>query len=196
MTPARTTTQLWLVRHGPTEWSRDGRHTGRTDVPLLPDGEHEAAALAPRLGAVRFDRVLVSPLLRARRTAELAGFPDAEQEPLLQEWDYGSYEGLTRAQIREQVPGWTAWSHPMPGGETLADVAARARAALERVAALDCDRVLLVAHGHLLRILATVWIQAAPELAERLLLDPATVSVLGEDRGTAVIERWNDRADR
>jgi probable phosphoglycerate mutase len=188
-------TELWLVRHGPTEWSSNGRHTGRTDIPLTEVGEKEAAALAPRLAAVRFDRVLVSPLQRARRTAELAGFPDGEIEPLLQEWDYGDYEGLTRRQIREHVPGWTAWSHPMPGGESLEQVAQRACDVFDRVAEGGEGRVLLVAHGHFLRILATRWMDTDPRLAERLALDPATISVLGYDRGTPVVQRWNDHPD-
>ncbi len=185
--------ELWLVRHGPTEWSANGRHTGRTDIPLTDVGEQEARALAPRLADVRFDRVLVSPLQRARRTAELAGFPDAEVEPLLQEWDYGDYDGLTRAQIRESVPGWTPWTHPMPGGESLEQVAERACTVFDRLSGLDAERVLLIAHGHFLRILATRWIDQEPQLAERLALDPATVSVLGHDRGTPVVHRWNDR---
>lgn len=205
-------TQLWVVRHGPTAWSEAGRHTGRTDIPLTVEGEREARALAPRLAAAQrerpFDDVLASPLQRARRTAELAGFGHARPEPLAVEWDYGDYEGLTRAQIREQVPGWSPWSHPaLPGGEHLDDVAKRAAtllAALRLTSGPDgadgpdsADgpgeerRVLLFAHGHFLRILAATWIGQEPQLAAGLALDPATISVLGLDRGTPVIERWN-----
>ena len=183
---------LWVVRHGPTEWSEAGRHTGRTDLPLTPEGERAASALGPRLAGVRFDRVLTSPLQRARHTAELAGFPAAEQEPLAVEWDYGDYEGLTRAEIRAQVPDWTPWTHSdMPHGERLADVAARSAELVARVRAAPAERVLLFAHGHLLRLLAVTWIDAPWPLAERLALDPATIGVLGWDRGTPVIDRWN-----
>lgn len=191
-------TQLWVVRHGPTEWSVAGRHTGRTDVPLTPEGEREAQALAPRLVAAQrerpFDDVLTSPLRRARRTAELAGFPAARPEPLAVEWDYGDYEGLTRAQIREGRPDWSPWTDPaMPGGEHLDDVAKRGVALLASLAVDDEDerRVLLFAHGHFLRILAATWIGQESQLAGSLALDPATISVLGHDRGARVIERWN-----
>jgi probable phosphoglycerate mutase len=197
-------TQIWLVRHGATQWSLAGRHTGLTDLPLTPEGEAAARSLAPRLAGVRFDLVLTSPLQRARRTAELAGFADAEVEPLVVEWDYGQYEGLTRAQIREQVPNWSPWGHPaMPGGEHLDDVAKRADAVLERCrsgseAARDGDReageggrVLVFAHGHFLRVLGARYIGQPARLAEHLALDPATVSVLAPDRGTPTIDSWN-----
>ena len=129
---------------------------------------------------------------RARRTAELAGFPDAEVEPRAVEWDYGDYEGRTRAEIRREVPGWSPWTHTaMPHGETLADVAARAGAVVERVRSSGAHDVLLFAHGHLLRMVAVQWIEAAWELAWRLPLEPAHLSVLGWDRGTPVLDRWN-----
>jgi broad specificity phosphatase PhoE len=185
-------TRLWIVRHGPTEWSTAGKHTGSTDIPLTDEGEREATALRDRLAGVHFGLVLTSPLQRARRTAELAGFPDAEVEPRAVEWDYGDYEGRTRAEIRRQVPGWSPWTHPdMPHGETLAQVAARARAVVDRVRAAGASDVLLFAHGHLLRMVAVSWIDAPSELAWRLPLEPAHLSVLGWDRGTAVIDRWN-----
>ena len=110
--------ELWVVRHGETEWSRDGRHTSVTDLPLTDEGEEAAAALSPRLAEVEFDLVLTSPRRRARRTAELAGFADAEVDDDLVEWAYGDYEGATTAEIREDVPGWTVWTHAVPGGET------------------------------------------------------------------------------
>ncbi len=185
-------TQIWVVRHGATSWSASGRHTGRTDLELTAEGEAAARRLAPRLADVRFDAVFASPLRRARRTAELAGFPDAAIEPPAFEWDYGDYEGLTREQIRESVPGWTPWSVPaMPHGESLDDVAARARSVLGTLGALGAELVLLFAHGHFLRIMATQYLGQPPVLAEHLALDPATISVLGPDRGTAVLQRWN-----
>jgi probable phosphoglycerate mutase len=185
-------TRLWIVRHGPTEWSTAGKHTGSTDIPLTDEGEREAVALRDRLAGVHFGLVLTSPLQRARRTAQLAGFPDAEVEPRAVEWDYGDYEGRTRAEIRREVPGWSPWTHPdMPHGETLAQVAARARAVVDRVQASGDPDVLLFAHGHLLRMVAVSWIDAPWDLAWRLPLEPAHLSVLGWDRGTAVVDRWN-----
>jgi probable phosphoglycerate mutase len=184
--------RLWIVRHGPTEWSSSGRHTGRTDVPLTEEGEREAATLRDRLKGVDFGLVLTSPLQRARRTAELAGFPDAEPEPLAREWDYGDYEGLTRAEIRQEIPGWSPWTHPdMPNGERLDQVADRASQVVERVRLSAVEDVLLFAHGHLLRMVAVTWIDAVWPMAWRLPIDPARVSILGWDRGTAVLERWN-----
>jgi probable phosphoglycerate mutase len=185
-------TRLWIVRHGPTEWSSVGKHTGSSDIPLTAEGEREAAALRERLAGTSFGLVLTSPLQRARRTAELAGFPDADLEPRAVEWDYGDYEGRTRAEIRRQVPGWSPWTHPdMPHGETLGDVAARAAGVVERARGAGVADVLLFAHGHLLRMVAVGWIDAPWELAWRLPLEPAHLSVLGWDRGTAVIESWN-----
>jgi broad specificity phosphatase PhoE len=183
--------KLWVVRHGATAWSASGRHTGRTDVPLSPDGERAARALETRLHDVRFDLVLASPLQRARRTAELAGFPAAQVEPRATEWDYGDYEGLTRAQIRERVPGWSPWTHPMAGPEQLMDVAARADAVIARVLGAAAQRALLVAHGHFLRILAARWVQAEPAFGRRIELEPAGLGVLGWDRESSVITRWN-----
>jgi broad specificity phosphatase PhoE len=184
--------RLWIVRHGPTEWSTQGKHTGSTDIPLTAEGEREAVALRDRLAGVGFGLVLTSPLQRARRTAELAGFPDAELAPRAVEWDYGDYEGRTRAEIRQEVPGWSPWTHPqMPHGENLADVAARARAVADRVRGAGVPDVLLFAHGHLLRMVAVSWIEAPWDLAWRLPLEPAHLSVMGWDRGTAVVDRWN-----
>jgi broad specificity phosphatase PhoE len=184
--------RLWIVRHGPTEWSSSGRHTGRTDVPLTAEGEREAAALRGRLSGVDFALVLTSPLQRARRTAELAGFADAEVEPLAREWDYGDYEGRTRAEIRREIPGWSPWTYPdMPNGERLDQVAERAAKLIERVLSGGAGDVLLFAHGHLLRMVGVTWIDAPWPLAWRLPIDPATVSVLGWDRGTAILQRWN-----
>lgn len=185
--------EVWVVRHGPTQWSAAGRHTGRTDVPLTDEGEAEALAVKWRLDAVDFDVRMVSPLVRARRTAELAGVTDADVEPLVQEWDYGQAEGLTRAEMREKVgePGWTVWSGELPGGETLADVAARADRVVDLLRERTRERALVVAHGHFLRILAVRWCGLDAHLAEHLELDPARVCVLAQDRGTPTIRSWN-----
>jgi probable phosphoglycerate mutase len=185
--------EIWLVRHGATEWSAQGRHTGRTDLPLTPDGERAAVALRDRLAGVRFDLRLVSPLLRARRTAELAGVVDAEVEPRTREWDYGDYEGLTRAEIcaRLGVDHWSPWDDPVAGGETLADVAARADEAAVLLRARTGERAVVVAHGHFLRILAARWCGLDAGAGAHLELEPASVSVLGSDRGTPTIRHWN-----
>lgn len=182
--------ELWLVRHGATEWSTNGRHTSVTDLPLLPEGEDAARALAPRLAEVDFAEVLTSPRLRARRTAELAGFPDAVVEPDLVEWDYGDYEGVTTAEIREQVPGWSVWTHPVPGGESAAEVTARLDRLLARLEAVD-GTVLLVAHGHTLPALTARWLGLAVGEGRHFALDTSTVSVLGRHREQAVVKRWN-----
>jgi probable phosphoglycerate mutase len=185
-----TTREVWLIRHGPTEWSRDHRHTSVTDLPLLPEGEREAGELAERLAAVRFDLVLTSPRLRARRTAELAGFPDAEVDDDLAEWAYGDYEGITTEEIRETVPGWTVWSHPSPGGETADAVAARLDRVIERVRAVD-GASLVFGHGHALRVFAARWLDLPAADGRHFRLDTATVSALGHERESPVLLRWN-----
>ena len=182
--------QVWMVRHGATEWSRSGRHTGTTDLPLLPEGEKDARALRDRLSGVDFARVLTSPLQRARRTAELAGFPDAAVDRDLVEWGYGDYEGITTEEIRRSVPGWTVWTHPSPGGDTLGDVSRRLDRLLSRVREVD-GTVLLVGHGHSLRALAARWLGLQVQDGRLLTLDTGTISVLGYERETAVVERWN-----
>ncbi|NYJ00493.1 putative phosphoglycerate mutase [Nocardioides thalensis] len=182
--------ELWLVRHGPTEWSRAGRHTSVTDLPLLADGEQDAVAAGKRLAEVDFAQVLTSPRARARRTAELAGFADAEVDEDLVEWAYGDYEGLTTPEIRASVPGWTVWTHPSPGGETAAQVATRLDRVVARARAVD-GRTLVFAHGHSLRVLAARWLGLAPSEGRLLRLDTATVSVLGFERETPVVLRWN-----
>lgn len=180
-----------LARHGETEWSRTHRHTSRTDVPLTDDGRAQAAALRDALAGREFDLVLTSPLLRARQTCELAGFADeALVDGDLAEWDYGEYEGRTTADIRTEVPGWTAWTHGAPGGESAADVGARVDRVLDVLRAGDGD-ALVFAHGHVLRVLAARWIAQPPELGRSLRLDTATTSELGYERETPVILRWN-----
>lgn len=182
--------ELWIVRHGETEWSRSGRHTSHTDLPLTEAGEAAARALAVRLSGTRFDLVLTSPMQRARRTAELAGFADAETDKDLAEWEYGDYEGLTTPQIREQVPGWTVWTKPCPGGETAAEVGER----LDRVASrvrVSAGRVLVFGHGHASRVLAMRWLGLEVHGGRMLRLDPATVSVLGWEHESPAVATWN-----
>ena len=181
--------EIWVVRHGETEWSRDGRHTSVTDLPLTETGEEAATALAPRLAEVEFDLVLTSPRQRARRTAELAGFADAEVDDDLVEWAYGDYEGVTTAEIRKDVPGWTIWTHPVPGGETAEQVSAR----LDRVVARarEHDRTLVFAHGHSLRVLTARWVEQPADHGQFYRLDTSTVSVLGFERDHPALLKWN-----
>ena len=185
--------ELWLLRHGATEWAQNGRHTGRTDLPLLPQGETEARALAPVLARQRFAAVLVSPLQRARRTAELAGLgAHARICPDLQEWDYGRYEGITTAEIRAQVPGWTVWSHGCPDGESSPQVEARCQRVIALAESLgNGGAVALVAHGHILRSLAGTWLGLGPGGGALLNLNTATLSVLGHERERRTVVRWN-----
>jgi broad specificity phosphatase PhoE len=181
---------LYLVRHGETEWSRAGRHTSTTDLPLLPDGEEAARALAPRLAACTFAHVLTSPRLRARRTAELAGFPDAVVDEDLVEWAYGDYEGATTAQIREGDPDWTIWDGVTPGGETSEQVTERLDRVIDRVRSRDGD-TLVFGHGHCLRALSARWVGEPVRHGRHLLLSTATLSQLGDDRGAPVVVHWN-----
>jgi broad specificity phosphatase PhoE len=183
---------VWLARHGETEWARLGRHTGRTDVPLTDTGRAQAAALGRRLAGHAFALVLTSPLSRAVETTAIAGFGGvAVADRDLREWDYGELEGRLTEDIREDYPGWTIWRGPWPGGETLDDVAARADHVLERIAGAQGD-VLVVSHGHLLRVLAARWLGMAPTSGGLFALGTATVSVLGHEHETPVIEVWNE----
>jgi len=183
-----------VVRHGATEWSLAGRHTGRTDLPLLPDGWRQAEQLGGRLAGHRFALVLTSPLQRAAETCALAGFGDVARPcPDLCEWDYGAYEGRTTDEIRAQRPGWSIWSGGVPGGETLAEVARRADRVVALARATPGD-VLAFAHAHLLRVVAARWIGLEPTAGALLVLRPATISVLGWERETPVVVRWNDAA--
>lgn len=189
-TPGPDDVELWVVRHGETEWSRDGRHTSHTELDLTPEGEEVARRLADRLEGVRFDEVLTSPRLRARRTAELAGYADAEFVEDLTEWDYGDYEGITTPEIREHVPGWTVWSHPSPGGETAEEVSRRMDRVVERVQAHG-GRTLVFSHGHASRALAARWLGQPVQEGRLFSLDTATISVLGHERESPVVARWN-----
>ena len=182
--------ELWLIRHGETAWSRMRQHTGRTDLPLTPEGESAATALAPRLAGVHFDDVLSSPLRRAWHTAELAG-TTPEPEPRAVEWDYGDYEGATTADIRKVHPGWRVWQGPVPNGETLHQVAERADAVIRRVREQARERVLLFSHGHFSRVVGMRWLGRDPALGEQFRMDTATISVLGWDRGLPIVQRWN-----
>ena len=183
--------ELVLVRHGQTEWSREGRHTGRTDVELTPEGEADASALAERLASRAFGLVLTSPLVRASRTAALAGL-DAQVEPDLVEWDYGPEEGRTTEQARETRPGWSVWDDTGLG-ETLEQVAERQRRVLERVRpVLEREQdACLVAHGHSLRILAACWLGLAPGAGQQLVLSAGSVSTLGYEHGCPAVLTWN-----
>ena len=185
--------ELYLVRHGETEWSRARRHTGRTDVPLSPVGEAEARALGEHLAGLQVDLVLSSPLARAVTTARLAGFGSRlRTTPALLEFDYGDYEGMTSAQIRAWRPGWDLFRDGCPGGETPPAVAARARRLLEEVAA-DDRRTILFGHGHQLRILAACFLGLPPDAARHLFLGTASVSALGREHDWPAILLWNEQ---
>jgi probable phosphoglycerate mutase len=185
--------EIWLVRHGETEWSRSGAHTGRTDIPLTDAGRVQAEAIGRRLAGRRFGLVLTSPLARAQETCRLAGYGACAQvDGNLREWDYGGYEGRTTAEIRRERPDWSLWRDGVPEGETLAQVAERAERTIARVEpVLAREDVLLFAHGHLLRILAARWAKLAPEEGARLVLGTAALSSLGYERETRAITRWN-----
>ena len=181
---------LTVVRHGATEWSVAGRHTSRTDLPLTRDGERDALSLAERLSGRTYALVLTSPRRRARDTARLAGYPNAVVDDNLVEWDYGSLEGRTTAEVRSEKPGWDPWRDGFAQGETLAHVANRADAVLDRVQRAD-GPVLVFGHAHMLRILAARWVGLAPEFGRHISLDPATVSELAWYREDRVIAQWN-----
>ena len=183
--------EIWLIRHGETAWSLSGAHTGRTDIPLTAAGDRQAEAIGRYLAGRPFALVLTSPLQRAHETCRLAGYSGvARMDPDLREWDYGAYEGRTSAQIQESVPDWTIWTSPVPQGETIQQVAARASRVIERATVAAGD-VALFAHGHLLRILTACWLGLPPDAGRFFALGTASVSVLGYERETRVIARWN-----
>ena len=180
-----------LARHGETEWSATGRHTGLTDIPLTRRGEDQARALAPMLAGHRFALILASPLARAQETARLAGFGDrVVDEPDLVEWDYGDYEGRTTPEIRTEAPGWTIWDGVTPGGETIEQVAARVERVIARCRAAEGD-VLAFAHGHLLRVRAARWCELAPVEGRRFVLGTGTLSRLGWEHAAPALTAWN-----
>jgi broad specificity phosphatase PhoE len=183
--------EIVLARHGETEWSRDGRHTGRTDIPLTENGRRQARLLGEALAEWSFGRVLSSPLERALDTCRLAGLADsAETSDDLLEWDYGEYEGITTPEIRERRPDWYLWRDGCPGGEQPEDVGRRADRVIAELADAQGD-VALFAHGHILRVVAARWLGLGPEAGALLALSTATISVLGYERETRVVRRWN-----
>ncbi|MFD3403834.1 histidine phosphatase family protein [Kribbella sp. NPDC058693] len=190
MTTQERDDRVFLVRHGETEWSRSGRHTSVTDLPLTPEGERVAAGLKERLAGESFDLVLTSPRQRARRTAELAGYPDAVVDDDLVEWNYGDYEGITTADIRKTVPGWTVWDDPVPNGETPAQLTTRLDRVAARIAAVPGD-VLVFGHSHALRGLTARWLELDVTEGRHFVLNTATLSTLGWERGSPAILHWN-----
>ena len=184
--------EVMLVRHGQTEWSQTGQHTGRTDLELLPAGEEQARALAPVLGRVGFDLVLTSPRQRAQRTAELAGLAGGEVDEDLAEWDYGDFEGMTTKEIRAEHPDWSVWHGPWRGGETDAEVAARADRVIARCLKEPTgSKVVLVAHGHILRVLGARWVGAEVQAGRWLTLGTAAVCRLGWEHDYRSLQLWN-----
>ena len=183
---------IWVARHGETEWSLSGRHTGRTDLPLTENGERQALALGGRLGDHPFARVFTSPLARARETARLAGFADrAEVNELLVEYDYGRYEGLTTGQIQAERPGWELFRDGCPGGESPTDIEARMRLFLDWLREPGGD-VLLFGHGHCCRSLAAVYLGRPIDLAGLLKLDAGSLSILGHEHDHRALQLWNE----
>lgn len=182
---------VWLLRHGQTEWSANGRHTGRTDVPLTAAGEDQARALAPLVASLKVDMVLCSPRQRARRTAELAGLAPFDVTDDLREWDYGDFEGRTTADIRREIPDWSIWTGPWAGGESAAQVAERADRLIARLRGSGASRVVLVGHGHFSRVTGARWVGAPVHAGRWLEFDTASWSRLGWDRGVPVLNHWN-----
>ena len=191
--------ELWLVRHGETEWSLSGAHTSRTDIPLTDQGRERAKKLGEYLKGTRFDAVFESPMKRARETCEIAGFGGvAKVEDRLKEWDYGVYEGKTTKEIQQEIPGWSVWKSEIVGGETVDHVGERADGVIGRAlkAAPAGGKVALFAHAHILRILAVRWMGLPAKDGALLVLGTGSVSVLGWERETRVIERWNREFDQ
>jgi broad specificity phosphatase PhoE len=183
--------EVWLIRHAETAWSKAGRHTGRTDIPLTEEGRAHAATLRARLGDTTFAAVFVSPLQRARETAVLAGLGDAAQpRDELLEYDYGDYEGITTDEIRQARPGWYLWRDGVPGGEQPDDVGARADRIIAQALAVDGD-VALVAHGHVLRVIGARWTEQPASFAGRLALGTGALCRLGFEREVRTIRAWN-----
>jgi probable phosphoglycerate mutase len=182
---------VWVLRHGETEWSRDGKHTSRTELDLTAAGVVEATALRPAMDRLGIELTLCSPRLRARRTAELAGLVPFEVTEDLREWDYGEFEGQTTPEILSRYPDWTIWDGPWPGGETAAEVQARADRLIERVRGESAERVALVGHGHFSRVVAARWVTEKVVVGRWLDLDTGTVSQLGWQREDPVLKHWN-----
>jgi broad specificity phosphatase PhoE len=182
--------EIWLVRHGETEWSLTGAHTGSSDIPLTENGRAAAAAIARRLAGRSFSLVLTSPLQRARETCRLAGYGDVAQvDSNLREWSYGDYEGRTTAEVRAERPTWSLWADGPQGGESIQEVALRARAIVRRIETTPGD-VLLFAHGHILLILTACWLGLPPDAGRLFALGTAAIGVLGYERETRVMLGW------
>jgi broad specificity phosphatase PhoE len=191
-------TELWLIRHGETEWSASGKHTSRTDLPLTELGRERAAKLGKYLATTKFAAVLRSPMLRAKQTCEIAGFgAQAVVDDGLKEWDYGVYEGRTSKEIQAEIPGWSVWTSPILGGETVEHVGERADGVIARALAAgeasadDSAKVALFAHAHILRILAARWVGLEARGGSFFALETGSLSVLGWEREARVIVRWN-----
>jgi len=183
--------EIWLIRHGETAWSLSGQHTGRTNIALTDTGRKQARALAAALARQPFDAVLSSPMNRAVETCKLAGLGARMIEmPELHEWDYGIYEGRTTAEIRAAIPDWSVWQSPIPEGENLAQVQARAQSVIERLLTMT-GHVAVFSHAHFLRALAGCWMSGDAAMGAHLYLDTASVSVLGTDHENRAIRRWN-----
>jgi probable phosphoglycerate mutase len=181
---------LWLVRHGETDWSLSGQHTSRTDLPLRPEGERRARQVGEKLHGKKFALALSSPMKRALETARLAGIaPEIDQN--LREWDYGDYEGMTTAEIQKVDPGWTIWTKTPNGGETAAQVAARADHVIARVTQA-AGNVIVFGHGHMLRVLAARWLGLEPQAGRYFALSTGSINVLGEEREIRVVKLWNE----
>ena len=189
--PSDENMKLWLIRHGETEWSLSGAHTSRTDIPLTERGKERATKISDYLAQRKFDLVLTSPLQRARETCRIAGYADVAQiEENLREWDYGTFEGRTTADIRKDQPDWSIWDSPVPEGEPVEHVAARAQKVIDRALQAGGD-VALFAHAHILRILAATWLGLEPRGGRLFALGTGSVSTLGFERETRVISTWN-----
>ena len=186
-------TDLYIVRHGETEWSKSGQHTSVTDLDLTEKGKAEAASLRGWLKPDRFDLVLCSPRRRAQETAQLAGFENFEVDEDLAEWNYGEFEGKTSAEIREFVPGWRIWSDYVPGGEQQDEIITRMTRVMNRVRYSRLKRVIAFGHGHSLRVLATCWISIPISRGSSFPLQTATMSVLGYEKETPALVTWNAR---
>jgi broad specificity phosphatase PhoE len=193
MSHAESLPQVYLARHGGTEWTITRQHTGRSDIPLTPAGEQEARWLIRRLSQCTFDQVLTSPLVRARRTAALAGFSQAISDPDVMEWDYGRYDGLTTAEIKQDNPAWLLFRDGCPGGESVAEAAARADRVVARLRQAG-GRILIFSHGHFLRLLAARWLGMPALCGQSFVLDTASLSILGYEhtRDEPVIRLWNE----
>ncbi len=185
--------RLFAVRHGETEWSISGQHTGRSDIPLTEAGRARAQTVGAALAGREFAAVFTSPFSRARDTAALAGYPDAVVDDDLREWDYGDYEGRKTVDIRKERPGWFLWDDGVPNGETIDEVGARADRVIAKARSIDGD-VLVFAHGHYLRILGARWLDMPPGFGRHLVLSPATFSVLGHEREAPALEVWNAKS--